>query len=149
MLLDNVTSGVLVSSLRRLLDAIDNPNIRDETKGFCYRVGALVDKRNHLSHGIWGWQLSKDQKEATPACYFQKNKDKPLYARDLNDLLRRIMAESHTIKSIMHHFQGLPPSVDSPTPPPIYFGAFGEQAQPAAWLMKAPLAPGLDHKLAE
>ena len=146
-LLDNVTSGTLVSHLRKRLDNVSDPQDREEIKNFCELMGSLVDKRNHLSHGIWGWEVSDDAKMVSPACYYAKASNTLIRPNDLKDLCRRIMAESHAINAVVRRYLKIPPNPELATSP-FFFARLGGQP-PHDWYAKAPLQPGMDHRMSD
>ncbi|WP_148293502.1 hypothetical protein [Azospirillum sp. B4] len=143
-LLDNVTSGTLISYLRKISSKIKNDEVKKEVEEFCELMGALIEKRNHLSHGAWGWLISEDFQKVTPACFYEKSK-KPIHVGDLKEITKRIMAESHAINALFRRSTGQPQnpqhlSVD------FFWGSWSSDNPPTVdWNGVSPLQPGMDH----
>src|SRR4051794_8187942 len=57
-LTDTATTGVLINTLRRLKDNIYSDNGKKLCKQFLDKMGPILDKRNHLVHGIWGFTVA-------------------------------------------------------------------------------------------
>jgi hypothetical protein len=144
-LLDSVTSGTLVGHLRKSIGKIQYDTLKIEVKEFCDRMGGLIEKRNHISHGIWGWLVNDKQNFITPACHYHKASEKPLKASELEDLLKRITAESRAISSILNQYQGSYPVPNEGGSAAFYIAALAGQTPslPGGVLPQ----PGRDHRL--
>ena len=107
--LETTTSGPLNNRLRRLLPKVGDTQIKADLKQFCANMEALIDKRNHLLHGIWGWYVNeKDQeRNGRPANLFFRRRGHPFFGDEIEDLAKRVMAESQSIVSIWRRLCGL------------------------------------------
>jgi hypothetical protein len=66
LLLGNATTGKRINLLQKLIPEIRNQIIRSRAQAFCKNMGPLLEKRNHLTHGIWGWEVDRKTRIGTP-----------------------------------------------------------------------------------
>jgi hypothetical protein len=152
-LLETATSGVLINRLRSLSAMIEDDEERKQIKEFCTRMGGLIEKRNHITHGMWGWHIETPQQRVRPMCHYPKAREKPIHVNELADILSRVIAESHKAKNIVMNFRPEPRS-KQPIKVPLdrretdrFFFTDWKDAdnEPPDWLPKSPLQPGRDH----
>jgi len=124
MFMENMTTGPRINFLRRLSSKIEDENTKKAAKAFCKDMGALIDDRNHLLHGMWGWRTAKDPKDMFAASYYPKRGDEPIAAAKLLTLCNRAAEQSHAIVKIQRAVFGidLEPSSDGEQLPNFYFG---------------------------
>ncbi|MGD0865657.1 MAG: hypothetical protein ABSA49_08885 [Rhizomicrobium sp.] len=101
LLLDSTTSGVRLNLFKKLIPRIHGAAIQNLAREFCERMDPLVAKRNHIMHGLWGWRIDLKRNEGTAACYFFKEGDKDIFAKDLAKLVKRANGESMAIHRIL------------------------------------------------
>lgn len=106
-LLGTLTTGPLVNQLNKARVRIEDEEIQNLTKKFCEDMGPLIDKRNHLMHGIWGVHLpGKDPTKGKPACFFTKHSTKPLFPQEVTKLANDAARQTHHIVRIWHYLTG-------------------------------------------
>jgi hypothetical protein len=88
-LIEGTTSGQRLSMLRRLANDMEDEGIQRKAKSVCAAFGGLTDKRNHLLHGIWGLQWNFEKNTLKPACTYERNRENPIYAKQLPELCKR------------------------------------------------------------
>lgn len=141
-MLDDATSGALVGRLRKARIKITDTAYHREVTQFCERMGDLIEKRNHLSHGMWGWIVSADKNSITPGCHYHKANDSPLVASNLSDLIRRAMAESQTVRQFLNRYLPVSHQYDGSEPGTFYIGA----GKPPDWIGGLHPQPGKDYR---
>ena len=72
--LEGATTGPRVNVLRKFAATIKDKAIREETENVCDAVNGLIDKRNHIVHGLWVFQIISAQKTVKPASMFGKQR---------------------------------------------------------------------------
>lgn len=104
--------------LRRLIPQIETEEAKSKAEEACSALGGLLDKRNHIMHGVWGlnWNTSTDKLH--PACAYEKTRDAPLYANQLADMCERAAKISWKMLELLH---ALNPAVTKPNGVPIRF----------------------------
>jgi len=123
-LIEGTTAGQRLAMLRRLAERMPDPDLRKKAKDVCDGLAAINGKRNHILHGVWGlhWDTKKDK--LTPACAYEKNRDNPIYAKQLPELCERAANVSIKVMELLSilgsPFNGSPPHrfIFSSGPPP-------------------------------
>jgi hypothetical protein len=107
LLLDNMMMGTRLSLLRRQLDKFKDENTRKLATKFVENMDRFLGKRNHITHGIWGYY--QDEKSMRRASYFAKAKDKPIYAKDLKAIADAAWLEARRIRTVFANLTNLHP----------------------------------------
>jgi hypothetical protein len=121
--METMTTGVKVNALRKSLPRIEDDETRRRAKEFVENIGGLIERRNHMLHGIWGWHI-RDDGTLKPGCHFAKAKG-PLYPEKLEEYANGAAKLSYEIHAIYCAVVG----TDTPPPEnpnPKY--CFGEKA---------------------
>ena len=72
-------------------------------------MGPLIERRNHLSHGIWGWLVpGSDTTKAKPARLYLKNQKKEVYPDKITDTAARAATLTHKIYRVVCHLYNYP-----------------------------------------
>lgn len=100
--MDTMTTGARLAMLRRNLDNIADPEIREDARRFCNGLAALVDQRNHITHGMWGTYVNPATKAEYSAAYFGTKGFKPLYASELAELALRAGRKTRELGKILN-----------------------------------------------
>ena len=60
-LIEGTTSGQRLKMLRRLGKEMADQSAKRKVKDACSSFGKLIDKRNHIMHGLWSlqWDIAK------------------------------------------------------------------------------------------
>lgn len=75
ILMEGMTTGPRLNIFRgQYKSKIKDPVYLDRSKKFCEKMNSLIEHRNHLSHGTWGFHCDNQSKVKTPACYYAKTK---------------------------------------------------------------------------
>ncbi len=123
MFMENMTTGPRINFLRRLSSKIGDDDLKTSVKSFCKDMGALIDDRNHLLHGMWGWQTAKEPKDMVAASFYPKRSDAPIAASELLVLCNRAAEQSHAIVKIQRAVYGIDLApAPGEKPPGFYFG---------------------------
>ncbi|MGE0035964.1 MAG: hypothetical protein AB7S93_10040 [Xanthobacteraceae bacterium] len=88
LMLENASIGPKLNVLRKIIPDVKDKEAKRLAKEACDRMAKLLDRRNHVIHGLWARQIISAQRKATPACIFQKfseNYVPPDQLRDLSD----------------------------------------------------------------
>lgn len=127
--LETTTTGGRVNTLRKLVPAIHDDKVKKKTKDFLEKIGPLIDKRNHVMHGMWGYFIPKGKKQTRPAAHFRRRSDKPMFPNDMLQIIIDAFEASHLIFQIQHSLMGsdYTPSDEIPA---FFFGA----GPPPDWL---------------
>jgi hypothetical protein len=129
--MENMTTGPRINLLRRLVPRLRDDEAQKLAKGYCKDMSVLIEKRNHLLHGIWGWSgKTKDDPTFHAASYYPKRRDETIFASELVELCTKAARQTHVIIKIQRLISGY----DIPTPPkpgkraPAFF--FGPKPPP-------------------
>ncbi|NQV82873.1 MAG: hypothetical protein HQ494_03540 [Rhodospirillales bacterium] len=113
VILGDMTTGPLVNLLNKNRSRIKDREIKKLTKEFCDDMGGLIEFRNHLMHGIWGWWLpGKKAKKAKPACHFSKNPHNPVFPDEITAKANEVAELTFKINRIFCHLHGTEMSKD-------------------------------------
>jgi len=114
MLLENMMTGSRLSLLRRQLDEFKDPETRKLAETFVEKMGKVLGKRNHITHGIWGYYFEPVKNELHKACYFARDKEQPIFAKDLKKLADECMIEAKRLSTILTLLNPVAPVVERP-----------------------------------
>ncbi|RMI21383.1 hypothetical protein [Sinorhizobium meliloti] len=89
ILLEGAMIGSRISTLKKLSGRFVEGEVKNAAGVFCSRAHKLADKRNHLAHGIWGLYAVRADEDASPACYFPRNKKGLVFAHELPSIVDR------------------------------------------------------------
>jgi hypothetical protein len=107
-LMESYTSGPKLNLFWRMARGkIADDETKEIAKKFYSGVSPLIDKRNHIVHGVWGFRLDDEKKEKIPSCHYWKRKDDPIDADELLDLAKQAAKWSHEIYKVHCHFTGI------------------------------------------
>ena len=108
-LMGDMTTGPLVSMLKKSRHRIGNEEIRPLVKKFCDDMGPLIKTRNHIMHGIWGWYLpGKNPKKSKPGCFSAVDLHNPVFPEKVTEVANRAAEQTDIISRIWHHLSGVP-----------------------------------------
>lgn len=118
-LIEGTTTGQRLNMLRRLIPEMQSKAAQEKAGNVCTALGSLIDKRNHLLHGVWGlrWDLKKDT--LRPACHYDRNTESPIYAKQLDELCERAAKLSIRVMELLQILQ--PTFFSKPGPIPHRF----------------------------
>ena len=118
ILMKDMTTGSLVNLLRKSLLRIKDPDTRKKGKKFCKDMAPLIEYRNHIMHGIWGWQIKgKSARNAKPACLFVKEPNREVHPDRITITADRAAEQTHVIYSITCSLYGVSaPGPENPYP---------------------------------
>ena len=100
-LIEGTTTGQRLGMLRRLIPQMQTKAMRDGAENVCSGLGALIDKRNHILHGVWGLHWNLEKETLRPACHYDRSKETPVYAKQLPELCERAAKLSHKIEELL------------------------------------------------
>lgn len=127
-LLDKQMTGARIAQLRKQLPKIKDEEIRKTATTFCKNMGGLIGKRNHITHGLWGWRVDLITKKGRRASFFLREKDKPIFVDDLSALASRFSDEAKRIHHVCCSLSGrhpepgkIPQFFYSNGPPPDWY----------------------------
>lgn len=130
-LMVNMTTGPRLNLFNKLArEKINDENTKKLAKDFYADLSGLIDKRNHILHGMWGFETGSNPGNAVPAAYYSKAPDRPLLASELPNLLKDVSAQTHRIVAVFQHLIGASWKHDPANPPTWYFG----KGPPPSWL---------------
>lgn len=86
IMLETATTGPKVHMLGKILPNIKDPRARHLATEARELLLKLLDKRNHVIHGMWAKHIITPQRAVKPACMFMRYKDKPVFPEDLRKL---------------------------------------------------------------
>lgn len=129
-MLGRTMTGQRLELLRKHLDQISSDDIKRSARKFCDNMGSVIERRNHITHGIWGWYVDLETKVGRRASYFHRYPKKPIFADDLSELVARCAIESHRIDEVLCNLMGIHRKPDQI---PQYFFSEGD---PPEWYPK-------------
>ncbi len=140
MFCENMMTGARINLLRKTIPQIEDDDARRLAKSLCERLGKLVDRRNHIVHGIWGLH-TKEKGPPEPACHNGRNSDTPINATELPALCKRAINETRQLGRLL---KLLAPQDFGPAIPPrqFFFGKF----PPPNWAPEQPDEPIEGHR---
>lgn len=99
--LDNSTTGALLNTLRKLNPYLPNAQAKTLAQEITNKLGSLLDRRNHLIHGIWGLYWDFEKNKLKPACHYQRNAGKQIYAKEIASLADSAAKESLRVAGLL------------------------------------------------
>lgn len=112
LMLENTTTGARVNLLRKFLPDIKNKEAKHLTQDICDRMGAIVETRNQIIHGLWARQTISAQKAVKPACVRMRGSSKPVFADDL----RKLSNKAAKVTRLLGNLLGILSPVYAETP---------------------------------
>ncbi len=103
LMLESATTGPKVNMLKKILPQIKDKEAKRLSTDVYERMLKLIDKRNHVIHGMWAQQMITAQKTVKPACVFMRNKDAPIYTEDLRKLADKGARVSRSLGDLLTH----------------------------------------------
>ena len=103
-MLENTTTGVKVGHLRKNLYRIRPKPLRAKTKSFIDDIGGLIERRNHMFHGLWGWYIAP-MGVTRPACHYPKNSE-PVFPNKIDEYANHAARLSCLIHEIFCEIMG-------------------------------------------
>ena len=120
LIVKDMTTGQLVNLLRKNRKRIQGEAARNLAKDFCAEMGSLIELRNHVIHGVWGWYLpGKKPRKGKPGCFYTKNLHKPVFPSELNPAANKAANLSRKLYCIFCSIHGIKVPDD---PPKYWFG---------------------------
>ena len=119
--LESAMSGMRLNMFAKLVPRISDPETKKAAEDFCERMRALVEKRNHVVHGLWGWQVDWKKNIGIPACCFSKGHAKDVLATEIADLVQRAAGESLEIHKVTSALMGTSCDIASDQRPEYMF----------------------------
>lgn len=103
VLMEGMTSGPRLNLFLRLAkDHVEDESILKDIKKFHADASAVLEKRNHVVHGIFGYYSDSNDKPPRAAAFFVKKPKEPLFTSELLDLIDKAKALSHLLNSVAH-----------------------------------------------
>lgn len=91
----NMSGGSLLALLRLAFEWLPEGDEKDSANDYVKKSFVIIDKRNHIMHGMWGYNAPKSKwgkfhpendSSVRTAIHFFKSKEKPVFSSDLPDL---------------------------------------------------------------
>lgn len=115
-IMEDLTTGGLLKLFRKNRVRIPDDNVRETATKFCDDMGGLIERRNHVMHGLWGMYLpGKSVSKGKRACFYLKAPLRPLYSEEIPDIADAAARQSSAIHDIYRHVNGLPEPESRPT----------------------------------
>jgi hypothetical protein len=133
----NITSGALFTLFQDLGKTIDDKDFKLMAKKFSASALQILDKRNHIVHGVWGLEVAPESSSLLKAAYHKKNEQKPIYIGEISDICNKISLLTHDCMRLRHRlaeighapsFPYLDSSYDPSKPQPTFM--FGKGPPP-------------------
>jgi hypothetical protein len=103
LMLESATTGPKVNMLKKILPEIRDKEAKRLASDAYDRLVKLIDKRNHVIHGMWARQLVTPQKTVKPACIFMRNKDAPVFTDELHKLADKGAKITRLLDDLLTH----------------------------------------------
>src|SRR5437763_515993 len=71
LFLESATTGVRLAMLRKIAKDIPHEEGKVNAKRICERLGKLIERRNHVVHGMWGYH--HENQKLSAACHNGRN----------------------------------------------------------------------------
>jgi hypothetical protein len=118
MQLEAMTIETRVDHLRSLIPRIANDRARQDAAGICDELGALVPRRNHALHGLWGDFIDYEGKKAVAACFYGPSNERPIFATGLSEMGREAASLSRRLGALL---AALAPAFTASSPRRFFF----------------------------
>ncbi|MGQ0742281.1 MAG: hypothetical protein ACT4OG_08320 [Alphaproteobacteria bacterium] len=122
-LMEGMTSGPRINLFLRLARKrfANEPKYLAMAKEFSGKTSALIEKRNHLMHGMWGYWVSQEKPHnTTPAVHYAKNPKNPLLVTELEGMIEAALEQAHSNVKISQHLFGFSWEFDPQNPPGFF-----------------------------
>lgn len=108
IMLDNVTTGPKLQMLRKIIKKTEaDPAVDSEARTLATKaadaLASLLDKRNHVVHGMWSQQLVTPQRAVKPACFLHRFADGPVFASELKNLATKGAEVTRLLGDLLTH----------------------------------------------
>jgi hypothetical protein len=122
-LMENMTTGPRLNMFYKYAkERIEDSDIKLKVTKFNKGLSPLIDKRNHLMHGVWGFHIAGGNTPTfTKASFYVKTRNTPLFVDDLPKMIKAAKEQSHIINAISHHLFDKGPA-DPATEEDFFFG---------------------------
>jgi hypothetical protein len=121
-LMQNMTTGPRLNLFYKLAKANLPEPMKCVAKDFNSDLSSLIDKRNHIMHGMWGYQTATPPQTSRSGIYYSKNPDDPLLIEELPEIIKKVSEKSHQIVAIAQHLTGFSWDHNAANPPSFFFG---------------------------
>jgi hypothetical protein len=118
MQLEAMTIGARIDHLRSLIARISDERTRQNATGICDELGALLPRRNHALHGLWGDFIDYDGKKAVAACFYGPANKRPIFATELSEMGREAAGLSRRLGALLG---ALAPAFTASSPRRFFF----------------------------
>ena len=115
LMLESATTGPKLNMLRKCLSDIADKESKRLAKDACDRMQRLIEKRNHVVHGMWARRVNPPEpgknpndRTSRPVCMFWRYKDSPVEASDLRKLTNRAAKVSRLLGDLNNRLSPLP-----------------------------------------
>jgi hypothetical protein len=106
ILSESMTTGPKLNLFSRLAkETITDPDILKAYKEFHAEISPLIDKRNIIVHGMWGFWKSEDYQETRAGAFWTK-KEPEIFVDDIPALTERVARQTHNILRIRQFLYG-------------------------------------------
>lgn len=99
--LEAMTIGARIDHLRGLIARITDERTRQDATGICGELGALLPRRNHALHGLWGDFIDYEGKKAVAACFYGPANKRPIFATELSEMGREAAGLSRRLGALL------------------------------------------------
>jgi hypothetical protein len=131
ILMEAMTTGPRVNLFGRLArERIADEAIKKVAKKFCADMSALIDKRNHIMHGMWGFHVDQQKKTTIPAASYSKYRGSPILITDMPKIIADVARQTHAIAAVYRHLYKLEEPPAEGEQPAMFFG----DGPPPEWL---------------
>jgi hypothetical protein len=104
LIFDRMNTGAKVHKFKEISGLVLIGPAAIAAAEFCKKSGAVLGRRNHLTHGIWV-QFSKDgSDDYSPACYFAGDKKGLIFAAELPDIYAKATSLVNLLGSLIDMF---------------------------------------------
>lgn len=86
-IVDGTTLGTKLNIFRRLSRNLEWTTAHGQMKELEQKLGSVIEKRNHVIHGIWAQHIILEQKSVKVGCYFNKSSKNTVFPDDLDALI--------------------------------------------------------------
>jgi hypothetical protein len=128
LLMETMTTGPRLNLFRRLAkEHITDEDIKETAAQFASGLDRLIQKRNHILHGMWGYWVDQEHRRTIPAA--NHSRYGVLFIGDLPEILANVATHTQLIAKVFRYLY------DSPEPipgkgPAQFFG----DGEPPSWL---------------
>lgn len=120
------TTSPRVNMLQKLAKARSTDHNMKVLADICEKMGGLLEKRNHLMHGLWAIYWA-DNGDTQAASHYSRRRDKPIMASQLVEVTDAAAEFSANLGKILRAIS--PILADDPGPPRSFFFGPGDPAK--------------------